>query len=201
MSIVPLKYRHLYREFDRPRYYPPYDFHWYPYLWDDPRIWWPATSLLKPMDELVIRRVRNQLIRSSLLDWAYPMCWDNYYSGESVHINENGFRVDIDVSNYSPSEIEVKTDDNYIVVDGKHTKRTTGGHYMVERHFTRKYLLPRGFNPDDVISDLSTDGILTIKALAPTSFQQINKQSQRTVPILETGRPRPALPWKLQIYI
>lgn len=203
MSLVPTTYRHYSRELDRPRYYSPYDFNLYPYLWEDPRNWWPSTitansSILSPMDEMVIRRVRNQMIRSPIMDWSYPMHWSNYYQGEKVHINEDGFRVDLDVSDFRPHEIHVKTNDDYVIVEGCHTKRQDG-HHLVERHFTRKYLLPRGFNPNDIISDLSSDGFLTIKALPMASRPNPQrspaiKPVERTVSVLETGRP--ALTWK-----
>ncbi|XP_013110918.1 heat shock protein 27 [Stomoxys calcitrans] len=193
MSLVPTTFHDLARELDRPiRYYPPYDFHLYPYLWDDPRLWWPSNSLLRPMDELVTRRVRNQSIQSHLLDWAYPMRWDNYYNGERVHIDDKGFQVEIDVRNFRPHEIEVKTTDDYVIVQGKHARRNDGNS-MVERHFFRKYLLPRGFNANEVISDLSTDGILTIKAPPPPPTKYY-KPGERLVRVHETGKL--ALPWK-----
>lgn len=194
MSLVPTTYHDLAREFDRPPlYYPPYDFHLYPYLWDDPRLWWPSTnSLLRPMDELVTRRVRNQSIQSHLLDWAYPLRWDNYYNGERVHIDDKGFRVEIDVRQFKPHEIAVKTTDDYVVVEGKHARRNDGNG-LVERHFLRKYLLPRGFNANEVISDLSSDGILSIKAPPPPPVKYY-KPGERLVKVHETGKL--ALPWK-----
>lgn len=193
MSLVPTTFRDLARELDRPPlYYPPYDFHLYPYHWDDPRLWWPSSSLLRPMDELVTRRVRNQSIQSHLLDWAYPMRWDNYYNGERVHIDDKGFRVEIDVRQFKPHEIDVKTTDDYVVVEGKHARRSDG-YSMVERRFLRKYLLPRGFNANEVISDLSSDGILTIKAPPPTPIKYY-KPNERMIKVTETGKL--ALPWK-----
>ncbi|XP_075161707.1 heat shock protein 27 [Haematobia irritans] len=193
MSLVPTTFHDLAREFDRPpRYYPPYDFHLYPYLWDDPRLWWPSHSLLRPMDELVTRRVRNQSIQSHLLDWAYPMRWDNYYNGERVHIDDKGFQVEIDVHPFKSHEISVKTTDDYVIVEGKHGRRSDGNS-MVERHFLRKYLLPRGFNANEVISDLSSNGILTIKAPPPPPTKYY-KPNERLINVHETGKL--ALPWK-----
>lgn len=144
------------------------------------------------MDELVTRRVRNQSIQSHLLDWAYPMRWDNYYNGERVHIDDKGFRVEIDVRQFKPHEIDVKTTDDYVVVEGKHARRSDG-YSMVERRFLRKYLLPRGFNANEVISDLSSDGILTIKAPPPTPIKYY-KPNERMIKVTETGKL--ALPWK-----
>ncbi|XP_023304381.2 heat shock protein 27 [Lucilia cuprina] len=195
MALLPSSYyRDLAREFDRPRYYPPYDFHLYPYLWDDPRLLWPSSSLLRPMDELVTRRVRNQYIQNHLLDWSYPLVWDNFYNGERVRIDEKGFQVNIDVSQFRPHEIEVKTNDDYVIVEGKHGRRTDSGNSYVERRFLRKYLLPRGFNPNDVISDLSTNGYLTIKVPPPPPPKKTFTSGERQVKIHETGKY--AIPWK-----
>lgn len=116
------------------------------------------------MDEMVIRRVRNEIIRSPIMDWSYPMHWSNFYQGEKILINEDGFQVDLDVSDFRPHEIHVITKDDYVIVEGHHWKRQDGNHF-VERQFTRKYLLPHGFNPNDLTSDLSSDGFLMIKAL------------------------------------
>ncbi|KAH8364391.1 hypothetical protein KR084_006537 [Drosophila pseudotakahashii] len=201
MSLVPTTYRDLSREFDRPRplYQPPYDFQMYPYLWDDPRVWWPSqhtsrSDLLRPLDELVTRRVRNQLIQSTPYEWAHPMRWDNYYSGERVHVDEKkGFRIDIDVRQFHPHEIVVKTNDDYVIVQGNHNRRNEGSNGLVERHFVRKYLLPRGYNANEVISDISTDGILTIKAPPPPPAKYYSP-GERLIRVHETGKL--ALPWK-----
>ncbi|EDW73600.1 uncharacterized protein Dwil_GK19289 [Drosophila willistoni] len=199
MALVPTTYRDLSREFDRQlpirRLYQPHDFQLYPYLWDDPRVWWPNQSdSLRPLDELVTRRVRNQLIQStSPYEWAYPMRWDNYYSGERVHVDEKGFRIDIDVRQFRPHEIVVKTNDDYIIVQGNHSKRNEGPNGLVERHFVRKYLLPRGYNANEVISDISSDGILTIKAPPPPPAKYYTP-GERLVRVHETGKL--ALPWK-----
>ncbi|XP_018788057.1 PREDICTED: heat shock protein 27 [Bactrocera latifrons] len=193
MTLVPTTYGSYARELDRSRYYPPYDFHLYPYHWDDTRLWWPETQrLLCPLDDLVTRRVRNQLIQSSMLDWRYPMRWENYYAGERVHVDEKGFQVDIDVRQFKPHEIVVKTNDDYVIVQGNHEKRNDGNG-LVERHFIRKYLLPRGFNANDVISNLSSDGILTIKAPPPPPTKYYTP-NERLVRVHETGKL--ALPWK-----
>ncbi|ALC44991.1 CG4461 [Drosophila busckii] len=198
MSLVPTTYRDLVRELDRPLSrppYQPYDYQLYPYLWDDPRHWWRSNSLesLRPLDELVTRRVRNQLIQSTPYEWAYPMRWDNYYAGERVHADEKGFRVDIDVRQFRPSEIVVKTNDDYVIVEGNHNRRNEGSNGFVERHIVRKYLLPRGYNANEVISDISSDGILTIKAPPPPPSKYYNP-GERLVRVHETGKM--ALPWK-----
>lgn len=56
----------------------------------------------------------------------------------------------------------------------------------VSRQFTRKYCLPAGHDPNDVLSSLSSDGVLTVsapkRALPPPN-------QERAVPIQHTGAP------------
>jgi len=121
------------------------------------------------------------------------MRWDNYYSGERVHVDEKGFRIDIDVRQFHPHDIVVKTNDDYVIVQGNHNRRDEGSNGLVERHFVRKYLLPRGYNANEVISDISSDGILTIKAPPPPPAKYYTP-GERLVRVHETGKL--ALPWK-----
>ncbi|CAJ0604086.1 unnamed protein product [Cylicocyclus nassatus] len=53
---------------------------------------------------------------------------------------------------------------NKIVVEGKHPE-IADEFGTIERHFIRKFNLPRGVEPEGVSSNLTNDGILTIQAL------------------------------------
>jgi crystallin alpha B len=69
----------------------------------------------------------------------------------------------LDVQQFCPNEIAVKTIDNYIVIEGKHEEKEDE-HGYVARHFVRRYLLPKGVKPESVTSTISCDGVLTISA-------------------------------------
>jgi crystallin alpha B len=49
-------------------------------------------------------------------------------------------------------------------VEGKHEEKAEDGSRMVARQFVRKYTLPQGAKPEDVTSNLSSDGVLVITA-------------------------------------
>jgi len=49
-------------------------------------------------------------------------------------------------------------------VEGRHEEKAEDGSKMVSRSFSRKYTLPRGANGQDVVSNLSSDGVLVITA-------------------------------------
>ncbi|EDW73602.1 uncharacterized protein Dwil_GK16565 [Drosophila willistoni] len=89
-------------------------------------------------------------------------------SSKSSHsvVNRNGFQVSMNVKQFAAAELSVKTIDNCIVVEGQHDEKEDG-HGVISRHFIRKYILPKGYDPVDVHSTLSSDGILTVKASPP----------------------------------
>lgn len=99
------------------------------------------------------------------------------------HIGKDGFQVCLDVQHFAPNEIEVKTVDNSIVVHAKHEERQDE-HGHISRQFTRRYDLPKGFNVHDVVSTISSDGILTVKA--PPTKAAI-EGNVRHVQIQQTG--------------
>lgn len=98
------------------------------------------------------------------------------------NIGKDGFQVSIDVSHFQPSEIRVKTIDDSIVVEAKHGDREDE-HGSVERHLVRKYYLPRDYEMSAVHTDLSLDGILTIKVPLPKSITT----EEQYVPITHTN--------------
>lgn len=80
-----------------------------------------------------------------------------------VKESKDGFLANLDVSHFIPEEITVKHEDGWITVEGKHDERPDD-HGTVSRHFVRKYRLSEGHDADKVLSTISTDGVLTIRA-------------------------------------
>lgn len=75
----------------------------------------------------------------------------------------NDPQVILDVQQFSPDEITVKTVDKNVVVEAKHEERQDE-HGYVSRHFVRRYVLPTDYDATNVTSTLSSDGVLTIMA-------------------------------------
>lgn len=106
---------------------------------------------------------------------------------KQTHVTKDGFQVTLDVQHFAPNEITVKTvDDNTVVIDAKHEERQDE-HGFVSRQFQRRYRLPEGFNAKDVVSSVSSDGILTVKAPPAAPALQGNV---RQVQIQQTGPAR-----------
>ncbi|KAF7274330.1 lethal (2) essential for life isoform X1 [Rhynchophorus ferrugineus] len=93
------------------------------------------------------------------------------------------FEVILDVQQFAPEEITVKTSGNSIIVEGKHEEKQDE-HGFISRHFVRRYILPNENDIEEVVSSLSSDGILTVTAPKKSDKP---KNTDRVVPIQQTG--------------
>lgn len=114
-------------------------------------------------------------------------------SDAKVAFDKDKFQVNVDVQQFAPHEITVRTTgDNTITVEGKHEERPDE-HGFIQRQFVRRYVLPKGHDVNHVQSNLSSDGVLTITAPRTDQHQAIG---YRTVPIQRTGAPSKAVQFK-----
>merc|ERR1711936_630017 len=91
-----------------------------------------------------------------------------------VKQDDNKFEVTLDVSDYKPEELKVTTVNNVLSIEGKHEAKVedskdTGdarafGSSAVMKQFSRKWTLPTDSDPADVVSNLSSDGVLMVTA-------------------------------------
>ena len=79
-----------------------------------------------------------------------------------VKDNEKQLEVSLDTSHYRPDELHVRYNNGVLTIDGKHEEKSEDGLHVVQRAFTRKYTVPT--NPEHITSDLSSDGVLVVKA-------------------------------------
>lgn len=75
----------------------------------------------------------------------------------------DGFQMTMDVSEFQADEIEVKTVAHSVIVQGKHEEREDD-HGFVSRHFVRRFEVPAVCDIREVVSTLSSDGILVVRA-------------------------------------
>lgn len=101
----------------------------------------------------------------------------------SCLMDDKGFQVCVDVHQFAPKEISVKTSGHSVVIEGRHEERPDE-HGFIQRHFVRRYNLPETHDIDHVQTTLSSDGVLTVKA--PLKDHAI-KGGAREVPIQHTG--------------
>jgi len=97
----------------------------------------------------------------------------------------NLFQVKLDVSSYSPEELNVKTVDNVIIVEGKQNEKPDEDGFM-SSSFTRKYTIPEGVKPETIACSFTADGFLIITAPIVSAN---SPATERSVPINFTGVP------------
>lgn len=78
-----------------------------------------------------------------------------------MNVEKDKYVINLDVKHFSPEEISVNINGDFITILGKHEERQDD-HGFVAREFTRKYKLPGGTSSGVVTSSLSCDGVLTV---------------------------------------
>ncbi|QQP36777.1 Heat shock protein beta6like [Caligus rogercresseyi] len=101
-----------------------------------------------------------------------------------VVIENDTYKILLDVSAYKPEELVIKTLDNSVHIKAKHEEKTSDGRSSSVRQFSKSYTLPKGVNPESVVSSLSKEGVLTVSAPLPTSHKL--HDAERLVPIKHT---------------
>merc|ERR1712038_121533 len=97
---------------------------------------------------------------------------------------DKGLQVSLDTHHYKPEEVEVVVHgDGVLKIEGKHEEKADDGSRFVSRQFKRQYTLPPGCKPENVVSNLSADGVLMVTAAK--DGHQIKHEPARTVPILK----------------
>lgn len=89
---------------------------------------------------------------------------------------------------FAPNEITVKTIGKTITVEGKHEEKQDQ-HGLVSRQFMRRYVLPEGYDIENVQSALSSDGVLSItapKLALPAPGEKIVPIQQSTTPAINS---------------
>merc|ERR1712198_85721 len=92
--------------------------------------------------------------------------------------DDSKMEISIDTAGYKPDELKVSAGKGVISVEGRHEEKSEEGHVMVSRQFSKTYSLPQNANAEDVVSNLSQDGILVISV---PKREQI--MDSRSVPI------------------
>ncbi|XP_012687038.1 crystallin, alpha B, a isoform X2 [Clupea harengus] len=104
-----------------------------------------------------------------------PSWMDSGFS--EMRSDKERFVINLDVKHFSPEELTVKVNEDYVEVHGKHEERQDE-HGHVSREFFRKYKVPAGVDPGAFTSSLSSDGVLSISA--PRNLTDV---PERNIPI------------------
>ncbi|XP_012269994.1 protein lethal(2)essential for life [Orussus abietinus] len=178
MSLVPLLFSDWWEDLDRPHRLLDQNFGLGLY----------PDQLLTPniLEQYVFpgrdRRYRNPL--------TYYRPWgDLLRKGEggasTVKADKDKFQVILDVQQFKPEEINVKVVDKSVVVEAKHEEKQDE-HGWISRQFVRRYLIPEQCDLEQITSNLSSDGVLSITAPRKDTAKQ---QNERSIKIEHTGKP------------
>merc|ERR1712223_1457399 len=112
--------------------------------------------------------------------FSHSEAMDNNDGISKVQYDDDTYKIMVNVENYNPDELTIKTVGNSVQVEAKHMEKTPDGQSYSSRNFTQSFSLPKGVNPEAVTSSLGKDGQLVIEAPLP---QPTLKQSgERMVP-------------------
>ncbi|KAH7935839.1 alpha-crystallin A chain [Rhipicephalus sanguineus] len=84
--------------------------------------------------------------------------------GTSVACTPDKFAISVDTRHFTPEEISVKTQDNCVIIHGKHEEKSDDRGCYVKREFTRRYVLPEDVDPQSVKCHLKPNGVLALEA-------------------------------------
>ncbi|KAL3997139.1 Hsp20/alpha crystallin family protein [Acanthocheilonema viteae] len=126
----------------------------------------------------LMNRLLEDFDRSLQPFWECAIADENSF-GKVIDDKEN-FGIQLDVSHFRPEELSVKMQDGKLFVEGHHEERNDQ-HGSVERHFIRKYTIPKTVLQDSLESQLSDQGVLRItakkKAIESLQFKNIPIQT------------------------
>ncbi|KAH6941552.1 hypothetical protein HPB50_019565 [Hyalomma asiaticum] len=99
--------------------------------------------------------------------------------GTSVACTPDKFAINVDTRHFTPEEITVKTQDNSVVIHGKHEEKSDDRGCYVKREFTRRYVLPEDVDPESVKCHLKPNGTLALEA----PRKNAPKEQPKAIPI------------------
>merc|ERR1739841_300652 len=88
----------------------------------------------------------------------------NPFKGFKSMFNEEETKVEvrIDASEYKPEELKVSVQSGRLLVEGKQEEKKEDGSAYVQKSFSRSYTLPKEAQADQMVSNLSSEGVLLI---------------------------------------
>jgi HSP20 family molecular chaperone IbpA len=88
----------------------------------------------------------------------------------------------IDVHQFAPEEVSARLVDEFVVVEARHEEKPAEGYGgTVQREFVKKCHLPEGAHWDDIICNMSSDGILHV--IVPRAKNPAVDEEQRGKPL------------------
>ncbi|KAJ8964345.1 hypothetical protein NQ314_004988 [Rhamnusium bicolor] len=141
-------------------------------------------DMLRPLRMLENQmRLTDELIYPTIYRINRPRYATDYdedlVRGDSVIQDKEKFQLKLDVQNFKPEEISVKTlNGNAIQIEAKHEEKHDDDKGYISRELVRRFILPKGHDLKSVVSSLSPDGVLTI-----TAPRKVEELEEKVIPI------------------
>ncbi|CAD6189320.1 unnamed protein product [Caenorhabditis auriculariae] len=161
-------------------------------LWKDWPSDWPRMDAIMPRFSTNLDRLdRNWRNDPFWMDiyprWAEPIFKDGIDVNSHVVNDERRFAVDVDCYQFKPEEIQVKTLDDTLLIEGRHEDIRDRDNFT-KMYFVRKYQLPRDVDPASIQSSIDSKGRLAVEA---AKLNNALSGRERMIPIEGAGRNSP----------
>ncbi|VDK72155.1 unnamed protein product [Litomosoides sigmodontis] len=136
-------------------------------FWDWPSDW-PRMDAVMPrfssrLDDLDRNWRSDPFWRDLYPRWAEPIFKEGIDIRTNITNDKSRFVVEIDAYQFRPEEIQVKTIDDTLLIEGQHEDVRDRDNFT-KMYFVRKYQLPLDVNPIDISSTIDSTGRLFVQA-------------------------------------
>ncbi|MCP9257419.1 Heat shock protein Hsp20 domain containing protein [Dirofilaria immitis] len=156
-------------------------------FWDWPSDWPRMDAVMPRFSSHLDRLDRNwrsdPFWRDLYPRWAEPIFKEGIDIRTNITNNASRFAVEIDAYQFRPEEIQVKTIDDTLLIEGRHEDVRDRDNFT-KMYFVRKYQLPLDVNPSDISSTIDSTGRLMVEARKQPQIQG----RERVIPIEGSSR-------------
>merc|ERR1719323_947875 len=117
---------------------------------------------------------RKWLLPSSLTDMK------NDSGVINIKNDDSRMEISLNTSGYKPSELSVNVRDGELIIEGRHEEKSESGETMVSRQFRRQYALSDDVKTQEVVSNLSQDGLLIVTLPKEKKIQEIKEDNKKS---------------------
>merc|ERR1712218_571504 len=114
--------------------------------------------------------------------WMLPQLFQDFHLPEmkdslmlGLQEEKDKMEVTLDTSGYKPDELKVEIKGGELCVEGKHEERSQSGEVMVSRQFSRRFGLPQNVRKEDIVSNLSQDGVMVITMPKEQRIEEVKR--------------------------
>ena len=123
--------------------------------------------------------------------WMLPSLLDEDSMMQNMKMSDSGVinyvdtaaktEISLNTAGYKPSELSINVTGGQLRVEGRHEERSEAGHSVVTRCFRRQYGLHPDTKMEDVVSNLSQDGVLVITLPKEKRIQEVKEDRKIAV--------------------